>query len=159
MALFVLISMPITVHIVYLKRRFDMKQMIYGSRTKGEVLLRETVDGIDTVIVSYGSHPCAYVKLTDDIIRKICKRNGADPDVDGFYDFIDAYPHGGFTFFGHLPYLSDDENWAGWDYAHCDDYMDPGIPVPWKVSGKKWTTEEIFEEVKEVVSQLKESYK
>lgn len=48
-----------------------------------------------------------------------------------------------------------DGRWIGWHYAHCMDYCyslyDFGLL---KNNKKKWTTKEIFEEVKDVIEQL-----
>lgn len=41
--------------------------------------------------------------------------------------------------------------WIGWDYAHFGDYNELLEPIS---EWKKWTTAEIFEEMKEVIEQL-----
>ena len=45
----------------------------------------------------------------------------------------------------------------GWDYAHYNDYCgyDETLPIEFKRGGKKWTTEEIQEEVYFVCRQLR----
>ena len=140
-----------------------MEKMIYKPRYehgKEHVLWQGDVDGLEAAIVSYGTHPCAYINLTDEIIEKI-KEEGYDESAEEymFYDIIDAYPHGGFTFYGHLTCLGDGDRWAGWDYAHCDDYTYDYLNGLFDRSDeKRWTTEEILEEVKEVVAELKENY-
>ncbi|MCM1315091.1 MAG: hypothetical protein NC040_10945 [Muribaculaceae bacterium] len=49
--------------------------------------------------------------------------------------------------------------WIGWDYGHCTDYSGFMMHEHWfdidTSHLKKWTTAEIFEEVKKVISQLK----
>ena len=42
-----------------------------------------------------------------------------------------------------------DDYWIGWDYAHLGDYC--GWLNVFDSTGKKWTTEEILQEVKEVI--------
>ena len=42
--------------------------------------------------------------------------------------------------------------WIGWDYDHWGDYN--VIRAKTGMSGKKWTTEEIFIDVKNVINQL-----
>ena len=49
------------------------------------------------------------------------------------------------------------KKWLGWDYAHCCYYF-PYDFNPNDDTCKKWTTEEIFEEIKEVIDRL-EKYK
>lgn len=140
-----------------------MEPMIYrnpvGSR---KVLFRGDVNGIEAAIVSYGSHPCAYIRVTDELEKKIKEQdeylnfaNNGWP----LYDLVLANPHGGFTFYGDLSFFDESETWVGWDYAHAGDYVFYGIEFDiYHKSEHRWTTEEIFEEVKEVVRELKENY-
>lgn len=125
-----------------------MKEMIYKfDEEKGcEILDMGKYKGRDYVIISnFGRFPCAYVQT----------------DVD-FYtqqDFTEP-AHCGFTFYSLLSHLerfnklSEEQkkilsrNFVGWDYGHSEDYSDFGI-TSWE--GKKWTTEEILENVKEVI--------
>ena len=75
-------------------------------------------------------------------------------------DSIDIKCHGGLTFSG-IPRLkrtssSDDEWWIGWDYAHCGDmYWNP--KHPFNLDGHKYTTKELFNDVKDVILQLSNS--
>ena len=49
------------------------------------------------------------------------------------------------------------EGWfVGWDYAHYGDYIgfEEKLPFNLRTGGKKWTTEEIFAEVKDACYQL-----
>lgn len=77
------------------------------------------------------------------------------------YDEISIYCHGGLTY-------SDDElgidssknnSWfIGWDYGHINDYIKlPKSPIFIEKNSKdkKWTTDEILEEIKNVIEQLK----
>jgi hypothetical protein len=117
-----------------------MKEMIYGTN-KFEILDMGTYKRKKYVIISMmGYHPCAYV----------------ESNVD-YQDDFDTPAHCGFTFYGSLSHWEnkvtlDEETkqlfsrcFIGWDYGHCDDY------APFLKSGKKWTTEEILENVKEVI--------
>ena len=52
-----------------------------------------------------------------------------------------------------------DGKFIGWDYAHAGDYTGYFGEERWKaleMDGKKWTTQEIFEEVKDACYQLKQ---
>ena len=44
----------------------------------------------------------------------------------------------------------------GWDYAHYGDYAgyEDKLPIGLRTEGKRWTTEEIFKDVKEVCYQV-----
>ena len=104
-----------------------------------------TYKGKDYVIVSImGNHPCAYVQT----------------DID-FYNQQDLTEpaHCGFTFYSSLSHLerynelTEEQkkilcrNFVGWDYGHAGDYT---YGFHFK-DDKKWTTEEILENVKEVI--------
>lgn len=109
-----------------------------------EKLDEGTYDGRKYVIVSYGDHPCAYVK-----VPKNTK-----------YDHI--LVHGGITFYGKLRQVYGDRAgyYIGWDYAHDGDFlgcmlaMQDAHMMPWFTELKRWTTEEILEDVKSVIAQL-----
>lgn len=128
-----------------------MKQMIYQKDriTPGEILFEDTYKNIDFVIVSYGTHPCAYIKI---------------PESNKYYniDYLKAdellnFPvNGGLTFYGGLSKLNKDGRWYGWDYAHCGDYCgyEEAFLEDLRTGGKKWTTEEIYEEVKAAIDIL-----
>lgn len=69
--------------------------------------------------------------------------------------------HGGFTFFGKSHWDSNDTtSYLGWDYSHLGDYAGYFETYPSIFSvyeSKKWTTSEIFEEVKSVINQFLEA--
>lgn len=93
------------------------------------------MDGRKWFIVSYGSHPCAYVE--SDAPEKLL-------------DEISV--HGSITFAGKaFPEFETDGRFIGWDYNHCDDYN-----AEYQHGGKRWTVEEILEDVKSVIAQLNE---
>ena len=122
-----------------------MEQMNYTKERLCKVLHKGEFKGFKFAIVSYGVHPCCYVFLP-----KKHKYYGKS------YNEIDIVCHGGLTYSDKElifnPLVNDD--WIiGWDYAHCNDYMGYYGADIFKNS-KKWTTEELFEEVKQVIEQL-----
>lgn len=122
-----------------------MKQMDYTKESLCKVLHKGEFKGFKFAIVSYGTHPCCYVFLP-----KEHKYYGKS------YDEIDIDCHGGLTYSDNElifnPLVNDD--WIiGWDYAHCNDYIGYYGYDSFKNS-KKWTTKELFEEVKQVIEQL-----
>ena len=129
-----------------------MKEMIYQANRKIEVLDTGTCLGFFYWILNLGTHPTAYVK-----IPKNHKYNNK------FYDEIDIEVHGGITYSSDHLNISENqkiEGWfIGWDYAHCEDYLgyEMMIPKRYRTEGKKWTTEEIHQEVYEVCRQLLEA--
>lgn len=119
-----------------------MEQMKYTKERICRVLHKGEYKGFKFVIVSYGTHPCSYVFLP-----KGHRYYGES------YENIDINCHCGLTFSDNdlvfNPLLNED--WViGWDYAHWGDYMGYYI----NENDKKWTTEELFEEVKQVIEQL-----
>lgn len=99
--------------------------------------------GIKYFIISYGTHPCAY-------IENVWKFD--DYDDDRLYE-IEV--HGGFTFLGER----ERTNCLGWNYAHyCDYYEYPNIAIA-PISGlRRWMYEDILEEVKDVINQMIEMF-
>ena len=125
----------------------EMKPMVYSGNGVSELLYSEEVDdGYKLAVYNIrGSHPCAYVQFPG-----IEELNSYDEvDIMG-----DKYPHGGFTFLGELPDFTG--IWLGWDYAHWNDYTyyAGGLAD----FGKKWTTEEIVEEAREVLELFRGGY-
>lgn len=122
-----------------------MEQMNYTKERLCKVLHKGEFKGFKFAIVSYGTHPCCYVFLP-----KEHKYYGKS------YDEIDIDCHGGLTYSDNElifnPLVNDD--WViGWDYAHYNDYMGYYGSDSFENS-KKWTTKELFEEVKQVIEQL-----
>lgn len=128
-----------------------MKEMFYSTERLCYVLHKGTYKGFKFAIVNYGTHPCCYV-----FIPKNHKFYGKS------YEEINIKCHGGLTYsdselvFNPLKC----EDWViGWDYAHWDDYMGLYESLKYPPIGsnnyKKWTTKELFKEVKEVIEQLK----
>lgn len=106
-----------------------------------EIVKEGEYKGYDFLIRTvFNSHYCAYVRIPEDH-----KFYGIP------YDEIDIDCHGGLTFseFTNFAPLNIQKGyWIGWDYAHCDDW------TPYHTNGKKWTIDEIYEEVKKVIDQL-----
>ena len=132
-----------------------MKQMIYGYERKHELLLKGKYQGYEFYIMSLGTHPCAYVKLPEN-----------HPYYNMDYEDIPSIGcHGGITYKDEFLQVGPDTlasgMFVGWDYAHCFDYtgtdLDPLFKDLPERDGKKWTTEEIYEEVKKVIENLKKA--
>lgn len=100
-------------------------------------------------IISYGTHPCAYVELHSSHPLFSIK-------CDDLYYSEYITCHGGITFNG--PLRNNTGKWLGWDYNHGRDFngiflTDPDLYQAF-IENKKWNTEEIYEEVKNVIEQL-----
>ena len=120
----------------------EAKEMIYSERKKGEVLLSGEYNGLYFAILNLGTHPAAYVECRVDYMN-----NGRVDLEHGRLSGI--HVHGGFTYFGKAYWNSNSRcRFLGWSYDHFGDYtsVDP--------EGKKYTTEEIYQDVKNVIDQL-----
>lgn len=123
-----------------------MKEMIYQAERKLEILHSGIYHGCKFAILNLGTHPTAYIE---------CKLDNCNDYDDVRLDEIDV--HGGFTFFGVAFWNKDDKTaYLGWDYAHNMDYAGYEIKFPTSLRsyGKRWTTAEIYKEVKAVIEQL-----
>jgi hypothetical protein len=129
-----------------------MKEMVYKNYMEnGQEVIEILDEGIyksfHYVIVSYGTHPCAYIEIPKD--------NVSDED-----ELIDISCHGGITYVSTAGLFKPsnknhrDGHWIGWDYAHCMDYCYSLYNSGLLNDNKKWTTKEILEEVKDVIEQL-----
>lgn len=121
-----------------------IKEMVYTTEYVTELLGHGVYNGYEYAIVSRGTHPCAYVRLPEDHYY-----------YGKSYDEIPVDCHGGLSYsYDFIEVMLERSGWwIGWDYAHCGDYI-----KNWSTSvhRKKWTYSEIFEEVKQVIKQLKE---
>ncbi len=120
-----------------------MKEMVYQKDRKTEVLYSGTYKGYDFYIMNLGTHPTAYVDVSNNQLL-----NGK------YYGKIDIDVHGGLTY--SADHLVIDTGliigwFIGWDYAHFSDYS--GLFPEELQTQKKWTTKEIFEDVKSVIEQ------
>ena len=128
----------------------SIKEMVYKPNFEPvKVLARDSYKDYEYVVVSYGVHPCAYIAIQE-----------GQPYFDTT-DYEDAgiACHGGCTWveWGLHEIIDPSYKVIGWDYGHCYDfsgtYLQCGSSTPWK-DLKKWTTEEIIAECKEVIEQL-----
>ena len=96
-----------------------MKQMIYKPNRETEILEEGTYKDIHFIIVSYGTHPCAYIEIPDS--HKLYNVDYMDSHRE-----FDFGVHGGITWSGPLSKVIPNKPgfYYGWDYAHVDDYMD-----------------------------------
>lgn len=129
-----------------------MEQMDYVSftPTRAKILDLGKIDGYSYIIASNGMHPVAYVELPKDHKYYV---------LDTAYPEMNIKVHGDLTYKGTLSLfnLPGDITFIGWDYYHYGDftrYKDTFGSSEGDL--KKWTTEEILEDVKSVVKQLKE---
>ena len=132
-----------------------MKEMEYLDYSTRICLDLGTKNGFEWYILSLGYHPCAYVKLPE---------NHPCSQLKEYDDFAWLDCHGGITYVENMLFMPDNEilkgNWIGWDYNHYMDYS--GNQVLHNVFDyfcwgcKKWTTQEIRNEVFDVIRQLME---
>lgn len=126
-----------------------IKDMVYTSEKTRELLYHDKYNGYKYYILSLGSHPTAYIE-----IPKGYELYGVE------YDNIDLDVHGGLTYGCEYLKISDDntlsDSWfIGWDYSHCNDYVEYKCSSNYKEENlKKWTTEEIIEECKNAIDLL-----
>lgn len=115
-----------------------------AGRTKVVVVEEGEINGYRYSIRSICSHPCAYVQ-----VKSVYPLDYYDRKI---------ICHGGFTYYQRYLGKRGEENfrdgglWLGWDYAHCVDYT--CFPDGYVNDGKRWTLNEIREEVKSVIDQL-----
>lgn len=126
-----------------------IKEMKYVTKYTKEILCEDEYKGYHFIIISYGSHPCAYVKIPNH-----------HPYYNKYYGDLDIEVHGGLTYGGmlnHIPgYEQNKTNWfIGWDYAHAGDYYAGLLDSPYVHShDKKWSVHEIISEIQFVIKQL-----
>lgn len=138
-----------------------MKEMVYKPRRELEVLDKGEYGGRKYLILSLGRHPTAYVSITDkeqEIIKSSLREDDFDEYDSPLFDNINV--HYGFNFYGNRDYMGGDEGtiYLGWDYEHYNDfsgiYLNFFCAPPDIEAFKRWTTAEIFTEVKSVIDQL-----
>ena len=120
-----------------------MKEMEYfNERLNSPILLTEGFyKGYKYYILNLGSFPTAYVEVPR-----------GHPDWFKDFDEVPILCNWGLTYGrNYLRGFNSGEWTIGWDYAHCTDYMGGDEDTR---NLKKWTTREIFEEVKDVINQL-----
>lgn len=119
-------------------------EMVYKkSRCEPQVLAHGVYHGRNYYIISFGTHPCAYVDVSD--LLRMTRR-----EREYIENAIDC--HGGITYSDANLAVSTKTGWyIGWDYAHCTDYS--GYK-PHESLAKKWTTPEMASECKRVIDQI-----
>lgn len=126
----------------------EYKQMEYQKERKEEILCEGKYKNFQFYILNLGTHPTAYVEIPRESIL-----------FGKGYNKIDIEVHGGLTFADSSLIGAKNDSWfIGWDYAHAGDYAGysevyPGL-ARLSIDDKKWTTEEIFEDVVSVIEQL-----
>lgn len=124
-----------------------IKPMIYSKNRleSAEQIAAGTYKNFDYYVLNLHTHPTAYVDVSDSPL------NGWD------YDYFDISCHGGLGYSESTLQTVDKKGWfIGWDYAHYGDYADYDSNM--YLNGKKWTTEEIVEECKNVIDQIVAKY-
>ena len=124
-----------------------IKEMEYSRDWKTEILARGFYKDYEYLCVSYGCHPCAYIAISE----------GQPYYKAKSYDEVEIDCHGGCTYaeWGYSGIFNSNYKVIGWDYGHCNDYS--GIyekDSPLYNQCKKWTTQEMIEECKEVIERL-----
>lgn len=131
-----------------------MNEIVYTVFRTNQLVESGEYEGYKFAIFNYGLNPAAYVGIPDGHPFRGNRRL--------VQTMIQC--HGGITFMEnlrgaisrknapHLVEVFDNQFVIGWDYAHYGDFM-PALALC--RAGKVWTTEEIFEEVKDVIKQLK----
>ena len=145
-----------------------MKAMTYKSleelksnpEREFEVLYNELdKDGFRILILNLGSHPTAYIGLPKNhtlngVTYEELERDGLHFSVNGGLSYSD---------FGVGKGTYNDTWFLGWDYNHCNDYSSYGVYHKYhsfnNLDLKKWTTEEIFEQCKTALEQIKSVYR
>lgn len=114
-----------------------MTEMVYTQRRQEASRLTDgEYRGYHYYVLSFGTHPCAYVDIGD--------TNVVESAIEC---------HGGVTYSHEYLATVEHKSWfIGWDYAHCYDYSGD-IPELTRHC-KKWTTAEIVGECKSVIDQI-----
>lgn len=124
------------------------KEITYGSEPY--IAYDDIIGGRQVFIIYMGMHPCAYVESNIDYYWE--KQDFSEPVHWGF-TFYDTLLHWKIRLSGY-----DEEKmkkyYIGWDYGHFEDYMEHRGKIV--NEGKKWTTDEIIEEIKRAVEWLNE---
>ena len=144
----------------------EVKEMIYEpslhfGQKDAVVLADDTYNDTRYVVVSYHTHPCAYIQLNKDL--------PIFNDIKDDYNYDDlmlSSPHGGITYMSDelcIPDLEDNHKegmvWIGWDYAHAGDYIENPLSDRFNFvfsDDKKWTTWEIIQDCIRTIDELEE---
>lgn len=132
----------------------EYKQMVYQTERIFEVLFQGTYYGYQFYIMNLGTHPTAYVEIP--ITNKLFGKT-----YNEIYEMgVDIDVHGGLTYSRNHLFGGEMNKWfIGWDYAHAGDYSGYIKKYPelsmLSIYDKKWTTEEIFDDVVNAIQQIK----
>lgn len=122
----------------------EINEMKYEKyRHEPKILVKGSIYDVGFAIISYGTHPCAYI---ENVLN-----------VKSYEDIIlEELPmHGGASYLGNATWNQNDtKEYIGWDYAHFDDYCGDYEGMGDFSEFKKWDTNEIYTEVKEVIKLL-----
>lgn len=128
-----------------------MKEMVYGPNQlysineKPEILATGVYNCIKYYIINLGTHPAAYIENVFGVVDEQSE------------DLLGCPAYGGFTF-NNFSYWDYDAcgYWLGWDYSHLNlgDYsgLELNFPEYMRIGGKKWTTEEILQDVYNIIN-------
>lgn len=119
-------------------------EMVYQqSRCEPQLLAHGVYHGRNYYVVSYGTHPCAYVDVSD--LSSMTRE-----EQKYIENTIDC--HGRINYSNAELVVENKTGWyIGWDYAHISDYSGD---APYKSLAKKWTTSEMVSECKRVIDQI-----
>lgn len=128
----------------------EIKQMVYSKNKKREILDSGNCCNYNYYILNLGFFPVAYIEIPT--THKLYLKH---------YDNINIDVHGGLTYSENYLWIDNEtkleDGWfIGWDYAHYGDYIgyEKMYPIEMQTEEKKWTTEEIQQEVLNVCEQL-----
>lgn len=130
----------------------NWKTMVYGYDLPTTILADGAFQGdkgiYEWFVVSYGSHPCAYVTVPSD--SKFYRKDE--------YEMPKINCHGGVNFATYkFPKSAEDivnhvNGWIiGWDYMHDTDFRISPLYIH---DGRIWTTEEMVAECENVIDQI-----
>lgn len=119
-----------------------MKEMTYTKKMSRTVLATGTYKNYNYYVISLGTHPCGYVD--------------AKKYIENIYD-IEC--HGGITYKKDFLLIDNSRNtidgsFIGWDYNHYGDYNGGFLYDNYPC--RRWSTEEIVNECKNVINQLED---
>lgn len=112
---------------------------------EAKVLENERYKGFKYYVISWGTHPCAYINVTDTIFE----------GLDDWTCNIDLPCHGGITYSDiGIVTITRCGRYIGWDYAHYGDYSGRCVTMSYIEMGKRWTTKEIIAECEQTIDKL-----
>ena len=97
-------------------------------------------------IISYGTHPCSYLDVTNvskEKLETLCVHGDITYDKDHLVNVWDEAFDG---------FKSNVRHFIGWDYCHLGDYEE--FSYIFNEKSHKWTTEELYREVIDAIDQL-----